>query len=239
LIKQTADSGSDELTKHLDTIIDPYNVDVLIIKLRSKVSTLTNEQVSKLAISISKLGHRLPDPATFLSVNTFGLGAMLISDCIESIEDREEQVKLALEVFQNGEPLDFVAECFRWLRKDTEGHPDPKGFSVKEVEILGKEMAGRISKELKDKRQFSEKGISVRFPQLLYIWKKYGVSSEQSVFLRLLLEENPNFVMDLLESYLATSWGSDGIPKKSDLERREYNSIIQIIDPVYIVLYQQ
>ena len=51
----------------------------------------------------------------------------------------------------------------------------------------------------------------------------------------MILEEDSNFAMDLLESYLGTSWGSDGIPKKSDFERNGYNSIIQIIDPEYLV----
>lgn len=235
LMKLTEELGFDEFTKQLDTFIDPYNVDILISKLRSKVKTLTKEQASKLAIAVSRLGFRFPNPVTFLSVNTFSQAALLISDCIESIEAKGERVNLAIEVLQSGEPLSFVAECFRWLRKDTEEHPNPKGFSVQEIEILGKEMASRISKEFNEKRQFSEKGISMKFPQLFYIWKKYGESNEQSEFLRMILEENPNFAMDLLESYLPTSWGSDGIPKKSDFERSEYDSIIQVVDPVLIV----
>ncbi|HFO1052294.1 P-loop NTPase fold protein [Bacillus cereus group sp. MYBK111-1] len=235
LIKLTEQMGSDALADHLDSIIDPLNVDILILKLRNEVRTLTKEQASKLAIAVSRLGHRLPNPVTFLSVNTFGQGAMLISDCIESIEVREERLNLAIEVLQMGEALNFVAECFRWLRKDTEEHPNPKGFSVQEVEILGKVMAGRISSEFKDKRRFSEQGFSTKFPQLFYIWNKYGESNELREFLRMILEEDSNFAMDLLESYLGTSWGSDGIPKKSDFERNGYNSIIQIIDPEYLV----
>lgn len=235
LIKLTEQFGSDDLVDHLDSIIDPSNVDILISKLRNEVRTLTKEQASKLAIAVSRFGHRLPNPVTFLSVSTFGQGAMLISDCIESIVVREERLNLAIEVLQIGEPLNFVAECFRWLRKDTEEHPNIKGFSVQEVKILGKVMSDRISNEFKDKRLFSEQGFSTKYPQLLYIWNKYGDSNEQSEFLRMTLEENPNFAVDLLESYLGTSWGSNGIPKKSDFERDEYNSIIQVLDPVFIV----
>jgi hypothetical protein len=235
LINLTEKLGSADLADHLDSIIDPLNVGILITKLRNEVRALKNEQASNLAIAISKFGYKLPNPATFLSVNTFGQGAMLISDCIESIDDREERLNLAIEVLQNGEPVNFVAECFRWLRKDTEEHPNPKGFSVQEVEILGKVLAGRISGELRDRRLFSEHGISFKLSQLFYIWKRYGDSNEQSEFLRMILEVNPNFAIDLLESYLGTSWGLDGVPKKSDFERDEYNSVIQIIAPEYLV----
>ena len=74
-----------KLLSKIDTIIDPYNVDILISKLRSEVRILTKEQASKLAIAVSRLGHRLPNPATFLSVNTFGQGALLISDSLDRI----------------------------------------------------------------------------------------------------------------------------------------------------------
>ncbi|WP_062231490.1 KAP family P-loop NTPase fold protein [Fictibacillus sp. FJAT-27399] len=235
LVRLTEELGLEEFTKNLDSFFDPYNVESLISKLRSKVKTLTKEQASKLAIAFSRYGYKFPNPVTFLSVNTFSQAALLISDCIESIDAREERVNLTIEVLKGGEPLNFVGECFRWLRKDTEEHPNPKGFSIQEFDILGKEMASRISEEFKGKRQFSKKEISKKFPQLLYIWKRYGEPDEQNKFLRMILEEDPSFATELLESYLPTSWESDGTSKKSDFERSEYDSIIQVVDPALIV----
>ncbi|GAM14685.1 KAP family P-loop NTPase fold protein [Mesobacillus selenatarsenatis] len=235
LMRYTEDLKSEELAKELDTKITPDNVDILILKIRSEVRTLTKEQAGNLAIAVSKLGHKFPNPVTFLSANTFVQGAMLITDCIESIDGKEEQINLAIKICKIGEPLNFAVECFRWLRRDTEKHPNPKGFSDQEIEVIGKELAGRISEEFEDKSLLFDGDISMKFPQIFYIWNKFGEPSQQSEFLRKLLEENSNFAQDLLESYLGTTWGSDGIPKKSNFERSEYESIIQVIDPEFLV----
>ncbi|MCC2327141.1 hypothetical protein [Bacillus wiedmannii] len=34
---------------------------------------------------------------------------------------------------------------------------------------------------------------------------------------------------------MPTVWGSDGIPKKADFERRQYDSVIDIIQPQYLL----
>ena len=101
---------------------------------------------------------------------------------------------------------------------------------------IGKKMADRISVELTDKELLQDRDIFKKIARLFSIWNKYGDSNKVSEFIKTTLGENPSFVIDLLEGYLGTSWDSDGISKKSDFERMEYDSIIKIIDPKYLAL---
>lgn len=236
LLQLTNSLSSNEIAEKINEVSNQQNLKVLILKLRNAAKSLTKEQAEIFAIAVSKLGDRFPNPVQFFPAdNPYKQGAMLTSDIIESLEIKKDQIELAKKIVQNAEPLHFATECFTWFRRDTEDHPNPKGFTNKENAQIGKILAGRISEQIKYENFLQEEEYIRKIPQIFYFWVEYGNEDESRNFLKNILEEQPEFVFSLLESFLPTSWDSDGILKKSDFERMQYDSIIRIIDPIYII----
>lgn len=48
------------------------------------------------------------------------------------------------------------------------------------------------------------------------------------------LEKRPEFAIKFIEQYLPTAW-SDGIRKKSEFELMQYDSIVKLVEPQYIL----
>lgn len=225
--------SSEEIQKEIEIILNLQNADVLISKLRNKAKSLTNVQAETLAVAISKIGNRLPNPPQlFPSTNAYAHGAMLIGDIVESLNDKDDQIKLAIKIIQNTDSLHFAAECLGWFRRDTEEYPNPKGFSIQDMQTIGGKLADRISKEFKEEAKLNE-NVS-KWPRLFYLWNEYGLTGEAKEFVKTKLEERPEFAIKFIEQYLPTTW-SEGIRKKSEFERMQYDSIIKIVNPKYLL----
>jgi KAP family P-loop domain len=225
---------TDDVISKIETIMTDKNSDTFISKLRRKSKSFTPAQSKSLAVSIAKLGNTLPNPVQlFRSWNTFGQGAMFISDCIVNLENKQEQIALGKEVIHSADSLSFAVECFSWFNTDTEEEPNIQGFSIKEYKILAEFLAGKISTELKNKENSWIENIDY-LPSVLRIWSEYGRTAEAYDSIQEKLQKDEKFVFTLLDSFTGTSFGEFGT-KKSSLRRENYDTIIELIDPNIII----
>lgn len=224
----------DDIVSKIKAIMTDNNAETFISKLRRLSKNFTPLQSKKLAISIAKLGNNLPNPVQmFQSTNTFGQGAMFTGDCIENLENREEQIELAKEVIFNAAPLSFATECFLWFRRDKEEHPNPKGFSDEEYTKLAGMLAERISLELSNIDNIEIEKIE-HSPYILSIWNQYGKPKEAANTITRKIRSDQNFVFEFLNIYTPTAFGKFGV-KKSNFHRDNYDAIKKLVDPLVIV----
>lgn len=221
----------DDIVSKIKMLITDSNAKTFISKLRSLSYNFTAEQSKTLAISVARLGSTLPNPVElFRSFNTYGQSAIFTSDCIENLKEKQGQIKLAKEVITNAGSLSFAAECFMHFRRDTKEHPNPQGFSEEEYDQVGKFFAERISKEFPEDT-FSE---FENLPHLLHVWAKHKKHEVVSSVIDEKIRKDKYFIFSLLDSYTATAFGDFG-SKKSNFRRNNYESIIEILDPIMIV----
>ncbi|WP_100489248.1 KAP family P-loop NTPase fold protein [Sporolactobacillus pectinivorans] len=237
LLLLTERMSSDEIKQEIDGILDARNAKVFISKLRDRAKSLSQNQAETLAMAISKLGNNLPNPRQFLTpMNPYSQGAILIGELIESVNDKNDQINLAIKVIDNAIPLHFAAECFTWLVRDTKEYPNPRGFLIQDLRKIGRELASRISLAFKTENILEDETHAKKLPSLCYFWTEYGEKNEAQDFIKNKLDEHPGFALELIKQYVPTAWGPDGVPKKSDFNRMQYDSIIKIIEPEHLLV---
>ncbi|AOV07995.1 KAP family P-loop NTPase fold protein [Sporosarcina ureilytica] len=228
------DHSEEEIVNKIKAILSDKNAETFISKLRRLSKNFTLLQSRNLAISIAKIGSNFPNPVQFIrSMNTFGQGAMFTGDCIENLKSKEEQFKLAKDVIFNADTLYFATACFTWFRRDTEEHPNPRGFSGEEYAKLAGILAKRITFELSNIDHIDVEKIQ-NFPHVLSIWNEYGKSQEATNIITRKIRTDKNFVFELLNSYTPTAFGEFG-SRKSSFRRDNYDAIQKVLDPTIIV----
>ncbi|MEL3971168.1 P-loop NTPase fold protein [Rossellomorea oryzaecorticis] len=234
LLKFSEDHSEEDIVNKIKGILSDKNAETFISKLRRLSKKFTLLQSRNLAISIAKIGSNLPNPIQFFrSMNTFGQGAMFTGDCIENLESKEEQFELAKDVIFNADTLYFAAECFSWFKRDTEEHPNPKGFSDEEYSKLASILAKRISFELSNIEDI-EIGKIENFPYVLSVWNEYGEPKEATNTITRKIRTDKNSVFEILNAHTPTAFGEFGA-RKSSFRRNNYDSIKEIIEPTVIV----
>lgn len=224
----------DEILNKIKFIMTEKNVETFISKLRRLSKNFTPIQSKMLAISIAKLGDKFPNPVQMLRPwNTFGQAAMFTVDCIENLQEKQEQVELAKEVILTAEPLSFAAECFSWFRRDTEEYPNPQGFSDEEYKKLAGILAERISIELRNLDEIQLEKLD-KIPYLMHIWSEYGKPEEASNKISEKIQTNHDFLFVFLNSYTPTAFGEFGA-KKSSFSSENYDAVTKVVDPLVIV----
>ncbi|PEC50279.1 P-loop NTPase fold protein [Bacillus sp. AFS096315] len=224
----------DDTVKKIKVIMTDKNAETFITKLRRLSKNFTPLQSKRLAVSISKLGDKLPNPVQmFRTMNTFGQAAMFTGDCIENLNNREEQIDLAKEVIHNSDSLSFAIECFKWFRRDTEEYPNPQGFTNDEYSKLIGILVERISKELNNIDKV-ELGKIEYLPYVLRIWNEYGKPNEASNIITRKIQRDENFVFNLLNSYTPNAFGEFGV-RKSNFSSEYYTDIKKLVDPSVIM----
>ncbi|GEN30977.1 hypothetical protein HNQ35_001442 [Cerasibacillus quisquiliarum] len=234
ILELSTNYSVDVVVDKIKEVMNKRNAETFISKLRRLSKNFTSIQSKNLALSISRLGSMLPNPEQlFQFMNPFGQGAMFIGDCIENLDTEEERFKFAEKIIYSADSLSFAAECLFGFRRDTEEHPNPKGFSKEEYMDLAVKLSNRISRDLSDEGRIEVNKLK-SFPSLLSIWNEYGETGEASEFIKKQIDDNHDFVFELLNAYTPTAFGEFG-SKKSSLERENYDSIKRIIDPLIIV----
>ncbi len=234
LFNYSEESPPEEIVNRIEGILTDKNAENFISKLRRQSKKLTLPQSRNLAISVARIGSKLPNPIQFLRpMNTFGQGAMFTGDCIENFKNKEEQLELAKDVILNADTLYFAAECFRWFPRDTEEHPNPQGFSYEEFSKLAGILAKRISHELSNIENIEIEKIE-NFPYVLSIWNEYGEPREATDAITLKIRTEKEFVFELLNCYTPTSFGEFG-SRKSSFRKDNYDFIQKVVDPNVIV----
>lgn len=222
----------DELQNKIRELINIDNIDYLTAQLRHNANVIqSNDDIGKLARALMRIENILSE----ISFNSLSQIAYLIVGLIEKIENKSERLELVLEMIQTTESIDYLAALSTWIRKDSKDRPDIRGFNNEEMTVIYTKFATRIKNTMESQGELIVK--NVRLHQLLHIWKNYGKSNEVDEFIEQVLVQNPEISVDLLFSFLPTSWGEFG-GRISDLEQDEYINLTKILNPniVYTAL---
>ncbi|XRD24239.1 P-loop NTPase fold protein [Lysinibacillus fusiformis] len=206
-----------------EDFINEKNVVNFISKMRSKVKSISNNDVLKnLAVVIAIHGNMYPNPQQlFQFSNTFSQAAMLLG---EIIMKQDEKMKIAEELINQAKPLHFATEIFSWLRssKDKEGNK----LAEEDLNVLGKVLVDKITMEITNDVNL----MFSNFRGALAYWNMYGEKNQAKQTISTLLHSHPEYALNLMQQYLPNAWGSDGLKVEPSLERHTYDVLVRDVD---------
>jgi hypothetical protein len=217
-----------ELMKTLNAELTAENAEVFISKLQQKTEVIPNAGKVKLAISISLLGNRLPNPKKLFSFSSpFSRGALLVAQLIEAQVSEEQRCGLAVEVMNIAEPITFAKEIVRWLKKK---ETDASALSTKGLQDVTNILANRIEVLALQGLDFFEE-YSDQAPHLFWFWGKFGSKENADKYISDYLTADIRNVHKLLESVVPIAYPMDGsLPHKSKFERSQYDYLQSFVD---------
>lgn len=213
-------------------LLTTQNAERIIQKLRSRAKTLDTQASINLANLLIKYPDQYPNPENLFDwSNPLVQAAMLISDLIQNIVDKNEKKSVSINCINNTPELSFSLEIFGWLRREKEDKPETDGFNLEEITDIGSELGKRIKIFLD-----SNEDITIEYPKicgaLLYQVKKFINDSEVKKYLENLFKKNKKSVFRFIDTFTPTVWGVEsGISHKSDFKREQYDSIVNLVDP--------
>ncbi|EKU41282.1 P-loop NTPase fold protein [Lysinibacillus capsici] len=207
-----------------EDFINEKNVVNFISKMRSKVKSISNNDVLKnLAMVIAIHGNMYPNPQQlFQFSNTFSQAAMLLGEIIMKQDAKGEKMKIAEELINQAKPLHFATEIFSWLRssKDKEGNK----LAEEDLNVLGKVLVDKITMEITNDVNL----MFSNFRGALAYWNMYGEKNQAKETVSTILKSNPDYALNLMKQYLPHAW-SNGIKVDADLERETYDVLVRDI----------
>lgn len=206
--------------------INEKNVVNFISKMRSKVKSLSNNEILKnLAMVIATHGGIYPNPQQlFQFSNTFAQAAMLVGEIVMKQNTKQEKVELAKELINQAKPLHFATEIFRWLRS-SEGKEGNK-LDEDDLKVLGKVLVDKITIEISN-------DVNVMFSNFrdaLSFWNMYCERNQAKEIIGSLLHSHPEYALNLMKQYLPNAWGSDGLKVEASLERHTYDVLVRDVE---------
>lgn len=219
------------LTKVFKSIINEQNAEAVIYKIQNRVNKMDAFQLEKISLILANIGHLLPNPKTLIWRDSpFKFAAILISKCIEEIDQKEMKESLAIKILENTKALDFATECFRNFPKNVGHNTNPNGFTLEELKPIGLVFSQLIIDHLqRDKFEMLKYKDYLR--EMFFCAVEYEKSDDLHKIVKSVLEENPFVALEIIKSYCGTVFLSTGGTKIGEFERDEYNSISKVIDP--------
>lgn len=219
----------------LNTVLTPDNAGVLIRKLRNKASSLNSVQSASLALAISLSGAKYPNPESMFGWDDpHTQAAMLASDLFQNI-DKTERVSHVINCISHTPSTAFQLEIYKWLKKEDKDKPEKDAFIEKEIDKIGVEFSKCLEAYISKIDDITTEAPRIA-SHIFYLLDKYSSNNVISHHINKVLEKDGSAIVRLLDLYTNTAWGMEtGISHKSDFERDEYNGIIRIFDPEFIL----
>jgi len=214
-------------------LISKNNVEMVISKLRRRSDEIESEDSIKLSIIIAISGKLFPETeALFSFTGPFSQAAMLISNLVENINEKEKRLNIIKEVINIAEPINFCLEITTWLKYEREDK-EQWVFTKEEEEIIRTLAADRVRALL------SNDNVFILFPdnsvRLLLNWARWGTTKDQDKYIKNLLKSDLSQVHILLNSLVPISHElGTGKRSKSDFDQNCYDALKKIISPNYI-----
>lgn len=231
-----------EITEKSDAELDALFAEVgrkrgmaqLIKKLRDKMGTIPSPAAIPLAMAVARNGQLIPRERDLVSDWSLTQAAILISELVKKLPEETPREEAARKLIQAAQPLAFAFECWKWLRK-SDGRPEEDRIIPVETETeLGRLLADRIKVEAAKAPLYKTFGGDA--PRLFWAWNHDGVHEEVEKYLTESFDSAPTNVTDFLATFLGTAWLIEsGLPKRSDLERDNYDAIAKLVSPEVIM----
>lgn len=167
-----------------------------------------------------------------LFLSTFNQAGLLVRELVARADDRKDRDDLALATVRAAEPLDFAAECLRWITMDRDDAA--KLLSAEGERSVGTAVAGRV------RTSAGQAPVYRRFPEaaphLLWIWREYGSADEVAAHLRDRFHNAPEEALEFVGTFaVRTLVAGAATPRRGELGDKAYSMICSLVDPAAVV----
>lgn len=224
----------EELAENLRQLIDPQNAAKVVEKIRLRIARIVPSEAMKLALAISLVAEHLPNPEQFFHFNSpYSRGAMLVARLAELVPpEGEARAELLANIIELANPVSFAAEVIRWLPTEDGASPDP--FTQNDKAAAANRLVQRIE-GLAAANEWIFDLYDREAPLLASIWAKYGTRQSLNEHIRQYLQQDEETVYRVLLAYVPKAYPmGGGLPRRSEFERSQYDSLAGAIDPEVI-----
>ena len=149
------------------------NAGILIKKLRNKVSKISSTRSKTLSIEISRRSDILPNPTTFMQLDTpFGRAAYFVGELIMKV-DMHERKSHASQCMLKSNSNPFALELLRALPRYDEARPEKSGFSTDEVYEIAEPFIENLEKRFSEFHDLTKEWGTGR-QYLFFVLKHFG-----------------------------------------------------------------
>jgi hypothetical protein len=204
--------------------------DSVLPKLASQVPVLDSNAAAQLAMAVTLGGDRFSSASGFLGLSNLDRAAVLVRDLLGRVPT-EERGQLATALIRTA-PLPFGVELVRWLRPQ-EAHTDRAVLTLAECEATGRVLADRLLNAWCSGDPF--KLLADKAAASLHVCALYGDVVSLRACLRNRIEEDLDFAVVLMRSFLGQAWSMDtGAPLVPDLHREGYEAFSEYVDAAWL-----
>lgn len=233
-IREVVSSDPDQQRSLLQEFVQRNAMPRLISKLRDCADNLEPVEATAIMEAIARNADLLPRERGPMSIGgTMLQGGILISQLLRRVATTQRQ-HVAENIVQIAEPLGFGLECLRWMQH-SEDRPEERRVLSDEGELSIKDLlAQRVS------AADNASPLYLRFPKdcpsLYWLWRSSGAELAVTAALESRLAAVPDEVDAFLDCFVGEGWEMEsGLPVRSSLNRRNYDSISELVSSDFIV----
>jgi hypothetical protein len=230
----SCDATDDEKRNLLESFANRQALPRVIRMLRQRQEVLTDDAASALITALAQNAHLLPrERGMMVLTDTMAQAGILISELLRRTPFGEARQMEAERVLRIAEPLNFAAECFRWIRH-YEDRPEERRVLSDEGTLPLQRILGQRIEE-----QNLLEPLYLAFPKdapnLYWTWVRHTSNEYVRDALIARFDVLPAEVDSFLSCFVGEAWGMDsGLPRPGDLRREQYNSLSELVPAQYI-----
>ena len=165
--------------------------------------------------------------------DTRARAAMLIAGLLRQITAGNDRQAEAERVINIAKPIGFAMECVRWIRNSDDTPQEKRVLTDDGDAQLKAILTNRIEETEVESSIFIEHPKDA--PLLFRLWSDGTSVAHVQENLIERFELAPEQLDNFLVCYIGESWGMEsGLPRPSDFDREQYNSVTRIIPAEYI-----
>ncbi|HHO0165691.1 TPA: P-loop NTPase fold protein [Klebsiella quasipneumoniae] len=205
-----------------------------ISRLRQLVDSLTPTQAISLITALTMNGDFLPrERGMMILADTQAKAAMLISELLRQIPDKQSRQIEAERAIQLATPISFAMECIRWI-SHYDGKSEEKRVLSDDGELSLKVI---LTARIEDADNLSPIFVSYSKDASSLYWCWIDGTSETHVQKKIIshFDKDPELLDVFLACYVGEAWGMEsGLPRPADFRRDQYNAVCSIVPAEYI-----
>lgn len=233
-IRSAAALSSSQAREALDRFEERHGIPRLVTRLRQRKDAISSEEAKAIALIFARNGDIFPrERGMLMLLDTRGSAAILIADLLRKISSGSERQGVAEQVIRDASSIGFVSDCLRWIRHYDDRPEERRVLSDEGDKALAKIAVERIEVETQGGPLFLTEPKDA--PSLYWLWRQETSGAHVQKTLRSQLDTSADLVDAFLACFLGESWGVEsGVPRPSDFQMREYDSVSRLVDADYI-----
>jgi hypothetical protein len=145
-----------------------------------------------------------------------------------------EREAIADAVIQKAQPLNFSADCFRWMQPFKEESQADIVIEEESLRVVAQSLVARIREAAISAPLYLSFGDESR--QLFWYWQQNGSPGEMERYLKSWLLESADAADAFLKTFTGRAWGMEsGVSRRADFDRSAYDSVASFIAADFIV----